>query len=66
MKAIPAFHVTRVISKRSTWHKRFKGFLGQAVRVILDGKLCLPLEFHEGPPLDSPNLKSCFASPEHT
>eukprot|EP00961_Rhodomonas_salina_P278503 3762879-Rhodomonas_salina.2 len=24
------------------------------------------MDFHEGPPLDAPNLKSCFASPEHT
>ena len=24
------------------------------------------MECHEGPPLDSPNMKTCFDSPDHT
>jgi hypothetical protein len=66
LRPIPAFHVTSVIAKRGTWHRRFKRFLGQAARVILDGRLCLPLDYHEGPPLDAPNLPTCFSHPEHT
>jgi hypothetical protein len=66
VRTIPTFHVTSVISKRTVWHRRFKRYLGQAVRVILDGKLCLPLDHHEGPPLDAANLPSCFAHPDHT
>jgi hypothetical protein len=66
LKPIPSFHVTSVIAKRGVWHRRFKRFLGQAARVILDGRLCLPLDHHEGPPLDTPNLPTCFSHPEHT
>lgn len=66
LRSIPSFHVTTVIAKRGVWHKRFKRFLGQAARVILDGRLCLPLDHHEGPPLDAPNLPTCFSHPEHT
>ena len=65
IRCIPPFHITSVISKRSTWSQRFKRHLGQAARVILDGKLCIPCDIHEGAPLDAPNLKSCFISPEH-
>ena len=66
IKKIPDFHITRVISKRSAWFRRFKHHLGQAARVILDGRLTIPMECHEGPPLDSPNMKTCFDSPDHT
>jgi len=66
VRPIPDFHVTRVIAKRSQWFRRFKRHLGHAARVILDGRLTIPMDCHEGPPLDSPNLKSCFESPAHT
>ena len=66
LQKIPDFHITRVISKRSAWFRRFKHHLGQAARVILDGRLTIPMECHEGPPLDSPNMKTCFDSPDHT
>ncbi len=62
VRPIPSFHVTTVISKRDTWFRHFKHHIGQAARVILDGKLCIPCDIHEGSPLDAPNLKSCFES----
>ena len=65
VRPIPSFHVTTVISKRNAWSRRFKQHIGQAARVILDGKLCIPCDIHEGSPLDAPNLKSCFETPEH-
>jgi hypothetical protein len=66
LRQIPTFHVTNVISKRSAWQRRFKRYLGQATSVILDGRLCLPLDHHEGPQLDNANLMSCFSHPDHT
>jgi hypothetical protein len=64
LRPLPSFHVTTVISKRAAWIRRFRRHLGQAARVILDGKLCIPCDIHEGSPLDAPNLKSCFETPE--
>jgi hypothetical protein len=65
LKPIPVFHATRVIAKAKTWRQRFNRHLGQAARIILDGRLCLPLDKHEELPLDSPNLPACFDPPAH-
>jgi hypothetical protein len=66
LRPIPTFHVTNVIAKKAAWRRRFKRYLGQATGVILDGRLCLPLDHHEGPQLDNANLASCFSHPDHT
>ena len=65
VRPLPSFHITTVISKRAAWYRRFKRHIGYSAKVILEGKLCIPCSHHEGPPLDAPNLKSCFATAAH-
>jgi hypothetical protein len=66
VRPLPLFHAGRVIQRASRWKKRLGRYLGQAATVILDGKLCLPLDRADLQPMSRPNLKSCFESPAAT
>jgi hypothetical protein len=66
VRPLPLFHACRVIQRAPRWKKRLGRYLGQAATIILDGKLCLPLDHADIPPMVRPNLKSCFESPEAT
>jgi hypothetical protein len=66
LRPIPEFHASRVISRASRWKKRLGRYLGQAASIILDGRMCLPLDQHEIEPMDRPNLPACYSDPRHT
>jgi hypothetical protein len=66
VRPMPTFHASSVIARARQWKRRLGRFMGQAASIILDGKLCLPLDCNEVPPMDKPNLPTCFESPEAT
>lgn len=63
LKEIPLFDVTRVASRASTWIKRLPD-IGMATKIILEGRLSLPMASADVPSCDDPNLPTCKEAPQ--
>jgi hypothetical protein len=62
-KPIPEFDVTRVAARVHTWVKRLPD-VGMAAKVILEGRLALPLKSADVQGFDLPNLPTCDEAPD--
>eukprot|EP00961_Rhodomonas_salina_P123403 1662546-Rhodomonas_salina.1 len=62
-KEIPEFDVTRVAERASAWRKRLPD-IGMATKLILEGRLALPMTSADVPAFDLPNLPTCDEAPE--
>lgn len=62
-KSIPDFDVTRVAARANTWIDRLPD-IGMATKVILEGRLALPLRSADVKSFDIPNLPTCDQAPD--
>jgi hypothetical protein len=61
-KPIPDFDITRVAERARIWKQRLPD-IGMATKIILEGKLALPLISADIPAFDTPNLPTCNDAP---
>ncbi len=57
-KPVPDFDVTRVAARAQTWVDRLPD-IGMATKVILEGRLALPMKSADVPSFSLPNLPTC-------
>eukprot|EP00961_Rhodomonas_salina_P020998 282460-Rhodomonas_salina.1 len=63
LKDIQLFDVTRVVLRASTWVKLLPD-IGMATKIILEGRLSLPMASADVPCCDDPNLPTCKDAPQ--